>query len=131
MEAFKPHLRKNIDVGPYEYLFLYTCIYFVATFVLLCNKNQRSLWNIFHSSPTDYILIVGVALGTAYSIGLFYEIEKDMHASSYNAIRISVTLMSTFFIGRVFYDEKIEPTHVLGLFLIILGISIMTFAQAE
>ena len=45
----------------------------------------------------------------------FYEIERDMHASSYNAIRINMTLVSTFVVGPVFYDE-IEPTHVIGLF---------------
>ena len=127
IESFKPHIRKNINLDPYEYLFVYEGIFFIGTFLLLCRKTDRSLNKIFNDiSIRNYIIIIVSALITVQYVGHYYKIEKNLNTSYLNTISRNLTLVLTFIIGILFFNEKIEKNKIAGILCILLGIGIMS-----
>ena len=124
-------IGKNFEIPnsfPFAYLFLLNTALGIAQIPLVVfSREERSVWKSLLGKQMMYPVIAGICCSGAYVLILF-AMQNVTNVSYVQAFR-QLSLPIGFLFGILFLHEKISLTKITGLFLILLGLLIVTFTK--
>ncbi|MGY0288516.1 MAG: DMT family transporter [Candidatus Methanodesulfokora washburnensis] len=88
-------------------------------------------WTIAMPSQRAWISIIGISVfSTAIAYLIFFRILERAGATNVNLVTLLIPITSTF-LCNIFLGEKLEPKHIIGMGLIMLGLIVMSSCSKQ
>uniref|UniRef100_A0A6C0AZP0 Uncharacterized protein n=1 Tax=viral metagenome TaxID=1070528 RepID=A0A6C0AZP0_9ZZZZ len=135
LKSLNPYFRKHIlnILESHELLFINTLIIsfiVLSIFIYKClfgNTFYKSLEKYKRLTFGHYSCILMICIFTVLSTLFVYELDKNFNTPFLNSIFIKVaTILFVFLAGVFLFEEKYTMKQIIGLFLTIFGVYLIT-----
>lgn len=139
LQQFRPYFRKYISniLDKHEYFFLNTMmiLFIISLYIvyLLTTKKttfSKIISNIQSLQYTEVGCLLFMSCVTVISGLLIFELDKNYNTPLMNSVYLrSISTIVLIFIGIFIFNESYECHQLFGIFLIILGIYLVSQKQ--
>jgi drug/metabolite transporter (DMT)-like permease len=135
LKTMRPYIRRHVlhNLSSHEYVFLNTFFISIIVFFFFLYKyffTKRSsefLENVKKLSLIQVVFFIILSVITVSSTIIFLEFDKDYNTTFTNSIIMKVvSSLAVIFISVFIFKEKYYTHQIIGMFLTVIGIILLT-----
>jgi uncharacterized membrane protein len=136
-----PYMRKHVlnTLDSHDLLYLDALVFFIIVLCIFCyqcifdrSNVIKTVTNYQRLSYKQMMCVVAISVISVSVVYLILHLDKFYNTPLINYIsRVSLTSVCAIFIGIIFFKEKYEIQHIIGILLTIAGIYLMTTNRVD
>jgi uncharacterized membrane protein len=136
-----PYMRKHVlnTLDSHDLLYLDALVFFIIVLCIFCyqcifdrSNVIKTVTNYQRLSYKQMMCVVAISVISVSVVYLILHLDKFYNTPLINYIsRVSLTSVCAIFIGILYFKEKYEIQHIIGILLTIAGIYLMTTNRVD